>query len=286
VVFSIKIVFFARSVVMMQREYLTRDKETYARLTAPQRVENNHYLEHKKVEGFRENKNISDFMSSDRLLRLDTIYGTIQLGYSLGKSRSFIFANIKTSIYDTISSRSQKVISEKGQIATQLKTGTMNRAISSRRRWGSAVMLYKSESQPWSLRSVASHLYRSNMETLRKTMPFLERGENISDRLWVIRQQRELQNDLRDNLQNQNIAEMAAIRVQQVELSTRQNMLNALLYRKDQQSRMFFRRLNLAIDTQKHEMFTYYRERRGGGGFVRSESVFEDNPNDKNEAEE
>ncbi|MCL2399766.1 MAG: hypothetical protein FWC91_08510 [Defluviitaleaceae bacterium] len=270
----------------MQYEQIAQDKETYARLTAPQHIVNNHFSEHKKVEGFFENRNVPQFMGSDRLFRLDTIYGTVQMGYSPGKKKSFIFANIKTSIYDTAASRFQKEIREKSQISRHLRTGTKNKAISSRRRWGSAVILYKAETLPWSPRSVAPYLRRANLEALKKTMPFLDKNEEISDRGQIRSQQRNLQNDLQSNLLSQNYAEMAAIRAQQVADSTRQDMLNAIIYRKDQQRLLFFRRLNSSLDSQKYEMFAYYRNKRKGGSSARSdENPAENNPK-PNEAEE
>lgn len=269
----------------MQHEYIAQDRETYTRLTAPQHIVTSHFSKHKKIEGFYENRNLPDFKGSDRLLRLDTVYGTIQMGYSPMKKQSFVFANIKTSIFDTAASRFQKEIREKNQIARHLKTGTRNKAISSRRRWGSAVILYKAESLPWSPRSVGPYLRRANLEALRKTMPFLEKSENISDRIETRKQQRELQNELRKNLLTKNYAEMNSIRSQQVELLSRQNMLNAIIYRKDQQSQLFFRRLNVTLDSQKREMLAHYRHKRRGGVKAQTDVPAENKPNKPNETE-
>ena len=251
-------------------------RESYTRLTAPQHVRLTHFSKHEKIEGYFENRDVAEFMSSDRLLRLDTIYGTIQLGYNPQKGQSFLFANIKTSIFDTAASRHQKELKEY-QAMRALKTGTPNVAYSAKRRAGSAIILYKMENRPWTQRSIMPYLKRVNMETLGKTMPFMERTEDFSERAKNMREQRELQAKIRDKAVQCKFGEQREIRARQTALSQRQNELNALIYRKDTQQRLFFRKINFALDIQKHEMFAYYRDRRRSGGKAAKDSVQTDN---------
>jgi len=250
----------------VQNKILTqKDTEGYARLTAPQHSKSSHFSEHRKIEGYFENRDVPDFMGSDRLLRLDTVYGTIQLGYNPQRGQSFLFANIKTSILDTAPSRHQRELKEY-QMMRERKTGTQNLAYTAKRRGGSVVILYKMENQPWTRRSIAPYLRKVNMEALQKTMPFLDRRAELGDRERAQDEQKSLRQALADKMAEGKFGEMAEDRARQTALAARQNELNALIYRKDTQERLFFRRLNLAFDLQKQEMFAYYRDRRLKGG--------------------
>ena len=240
------------------RDKKAQDKETYTRLTAPQHIVKNHFSEHKRIEGFHENRNVPGFRGSDRLFRMDTMYGSIQMGYSPQRHRSFIFANIKTSVFDTAASGFQKEIRE-SQMVRHLKHG-----FSAKRRGGSAVTIFKATTQPWSPRVVAPYLRRNNLETLKKTMPFLERKEDLAEKRDIKAQFKELQSDVRTGLLSNDHATMAEARAQHVELTARENLLDAVIYRKSQQSLLFFRRLNVTLENQKSEMYTYYHERRQG----------------------
>jgi len=250
------------------KEKKKQDRETYMRLTATQHIVRNHFSQHKRIEGFFENRNAPGFIGSDRLFRLDTMYGTIQMGYSPQRRKSFIFANIKTSVFDTAASRFQKEVRE-NQMARHLRSGSQNTIFSARRRGASAVTLFKGETQPWSSRSVAPYLRRSSLETLKKTMPFLERKQDYAEKRSIKAQFKELQSDVRTGLLSKDYAKMAEARTQQVELTTRENMLDAIIYRKSQQSLLFFRKINVAFESQKDEMYTYYQERRRGATLMR-----------------
>ena len=102
-----------------------RDAETYARLTAPVHVQQSHFSEHQRIEGYFENRDVPQFLGSDRLMKLDTLYGTIQLGYNPRRGQSFLFANIKTSIFDTAPSRHQRELKEY-QMVRGRKAATAN----------------------------------------------------------------------------------------------------------------------------------------------------------------
>lgn len=142
-----------------------------------------------------------------------------------------------------------------------LKTGTQNLAYSARRWQGSAVLLYKAENKPWSEQSIAPYLSRVNLETLRRTMPFLDRSE-AQERAENREEKKRLEREIRQSLLQRDNARTAVLRRQELELSRRQDVLGALLTRKQSQSLLFFRKINLAFDLQKAKMFEYYRRMR------------------------
>ena len=249
-----------------------RDAETYARLTAPVHVQQSHFSEHQRIEGYFENRDVPQFLGSDRLMKLDTLYGTIQLGYNPRRGQSFLFANIKTSIFDTAPSRHQRELKEY-QMVRGRKAATANTVYTARRRAGGAVLLYKAEPLPWSQKSVLPYLRRTGVEALRKTLPFLDRGEELAAREQARRSRRELQAALAGLMARSEYGSMAAVRARQTALSAERAATEALLYRKDAQQRLFFRRLNGLLDVQKQEMFDYYRSRRQGGEAARREDT-------------
>ncbi len=235
-------------------------RQTNTRLTAPRHIVTTRFEEHRKIEGLVQDRTVPDFYGCDRLWRMDTAYGRIQMGYHPGKGQSFLFATIKTSVLDTAAAAHQHRLDERSQMRA-LKTGTPNTVFSARRRPGSAVLLYKAENQPWSRRSLEAYLRRADLEALRKTMPFLEYSE--AKRLEQTRDERKaLEEQVRQALAQGNREETAAVRLRQRSLSWEQNALQAVLARKQAQAQMFFHRLNLAFDGQKARMFAYYRRVR------------------------
>lgn len=235
-------------------------RETDARLRAPQHLVTNRFEEHKRIEGYEQDRSVPNFIGCDRLWKLETQYGRIQMGYHPGRGQSFLFANIKTSIYDTAASAYQHRMKETQQMRT-LKTGTQNIAYSARRWQAGAILLYKAENKPWSEQSIAPYLKRVNLETLRKTMPFLDRSE-AREREENREEKKRLEEKVRQSLRQRDNARTAELRLQERELSRRQDVLSALLTRKQTQSQLFFRKINLAFDLQKAKMFEYYRRMR------------------------
>ena len=235
-------------------------RETDARLRAPQHLVTNRFEEHKKIEGYEQDRSVPNFIGCDRLWKLETQYGRIQMGYHPGRGQSFLFANIKTSIYDNAASAYQRRMKETQQMRT-LKTGTQNIAYSARRWQAGAILLYKAENKPWSEQSIAPYLKRINLETLRKTMPFLDRSEE-KERAENREEKKRLEEKVRQSLRQRDNARTAELRLQERELSRRQDLLGALLTRKQTQSQLFFRKINLAFDLQKAKMFEYYRRMR------------------------
>lgn len=113
---------------------------------------------------------------ASRLMKQENMFGRLQLGYNPNRERVFLFANLKTSRYDTVASRYQKELKEYQQ-KTLLKGNNENRAYVSRYWEGASVLIEKRENKPWTRRSVASYLGRENMESLQKTLPFFVKEE-------------------------------------------------------------------------------------------------------------
>jgi hypothetical protein len=249
-----------------------KDREGYARLTAPEHIKVEHFKLHQKIEGYYENRNVPDFMGSDRLLKADTLYGTIQLGYNPRRDQSFLFANIKTSIFDVAASRHQREL-EDYQMARALKAGTQNVAYSAKRRAGSAVAIYKVNNQPWSQASIAPYLRTVDLEALRKTMPFLDQTAERRELEKAGEEQKSLKSDIAGKIAEGSYGELGQLRARQTAVSAEQDALNALLYRGNTRMRHFFRKLNYAYNMQREEMLTYYRDMRLRGKAAEMEAA-------------
>lgn len=231
-------------------------REAAARLTSPAHILQNRFEEHKRIEGYFEDRAVPDFLGCDRLWKWDTLYGTVQMGYDPKRGQSFLFANIKTSIFDTAASQEQRKMNDRQRMG-QLKTGNQNRAFSARRRVNSSVLLYKAENKPWGEQSIRPYLQRHSLEALQKTMPFLNAGRERAERRGLLAQDRALSAAEREARGTQR----AGVRAERRELSRELDFLGSLVWRKQTQSRGFFRKLNIAFDLQKQKMFEYYRGR-------------------------
>lgn len=238
-----------------------KQEETLQRLRAATHLTQNLFSEHQTIEGYYEDREVPDFYGCDRLLKLDNLYGTTQLGYDPKRGISFLFSNIKTSVYDTAASAYQRRLRQTEQ-RRQIKSGTQNIAYSARRREASATILYKAENKPWSEESVRHYMARVNMETLRKTMPFLDRQQELDQRTSLHSRQRETGRQVQQMLQQNGGEAVQALRAEQVRQKAESETLDAILVRKHSQSRQFFRKINMAFDLQKQKMFAYYRNEK------------------------
>lgn len=239
----------------------SRRRETALRLAAPQHIVTTRFEQHRKVEGYRQDRSVPNFFGCDKLWQLDTQYGRIQMGYHPGRGQSFLFAHIKTSVLDSAPSAHQRRLDERSQMRAQ-KTGNQNVAFSARRQSASAVLLYKAENKPWSEASLAPYLRRANLEALAKTMPFLTRAEEARRLQEAAARRRAIQDEERAALAKGDAAALAAARLERRQLEEERSALQSLLVRKHTQSRLFFRKLNIAFDLQKAKLFAYYRRAR------------------------
>ncbi|MEG0304754.1 MAG: hypothetical protein RR576_06165 [Oscillospiraceae bacterium] len=237
-------------------------KEQLARITVPMHLTQSHFMQHEKMEGYQQDESAEGFFGCDRLMKLDSIFGTIQMGYNPEKGQSFLFANIKTSIFDTAAGEEQHVMNESRQMGER-KTGNPNKAFVSRRRQDSAVVLYKAENKPWNEQSVAPHLHNTNTGALRKTLPFLSAHEDKQEQSEENENQKALQSEEHAlQYKRSDAEELRIVRARRVALSHEQNDINSLIMRKESREQWFFHRVNLVFDLQKHKMFEYYRDKK------------------------
>jgi len=271
----------AYSEQQMEEKKLEHFRETQDRLTAASHLKVEYFEKHTKIEGYYENRMLDHLFSCDRLMKQDNMFGTIQLGYNPNRERVFLFANLKTSRYDTVASRYQKEMKEY-QMKSLLKGDNENRAYISKHWSMSSVLIEKKENKPWTYRSIKTYLGRANMEAVQKTLPFFmlteeqEELEKLTKRraeipYYVREIQKEMENLYVDEENSEkeiqqerhksaeNIRELRKEAVQNLMM---ENLLQSILTRKNAASKLFLRRINYAYDYQKKDIITYYRERR------------------------
>lgn len=236
-------------------------KELMARLTAPSHVTVSSYKEHGRIEGYYEFDDYKHLFKCDRLLKIENQFGKIQMGYNPNRGRSFIFATMKTSRYDTIASEYQKGMKEYNR-RSERKTENENRAYTSARKKSAAVMIEKAENKPWSENSMQQYLNRVNMDALGKTMPFFQAYREQSQLISDVQEMEELRQQIREQSLEGKWELNQELNKRLLMLNKDREMLQAILYRKDAAKRGFVRKVNYAFDIEKKEMFHYYREER------------------------
>ncbi len=240
--------------IMSNSLKIEKNKEILMRLQAPAHIVKSHFSEHEKVEGLISDKTQNSFLGCDRLLKYDTIFGTIQFAYDSRKKLTFLFANIKTSIMDTAASRYQKELVE-GQMRNSLKTNSVNLAYSSKRFEDSASIFFKKDTKPWRESTVAPYLRRENLESLAKTMPFLQSKTQQRQRLDLVARDLALKAEYASA---QGITK-TGIAHQQHENLRMMETLNSIIARKTSMTNMFFNKINSVYDIQKKEIYNYYK---------------------------
>ena len=244
----------------LETERKKQDEEQFARLTAPQHAALFSFTEHRRVEGLSQREG-EDHEGSDRLLALESLHGSLQLGYDPRRAQSFLFARVKTSALDTAASAHQHSLSEE-QMRSYRKRGNENRLFTARRRADSAALLYKAERKPWTAWSLRPYLYGPTAGALRKTMPFLDRAQETQRRAENRERKKRLEREAAEALRSGDNRALAEARAGERALSSEQNTLGALLAFKQQRELLFFRKVNYAFDIQKARMFEFYREQR------------------------
>ncbi len=237
---------------------LQNHKETLTRLQAPAHIIKSHFSQHEKVEGYLQDLQRENFFGSDRLMSYDTMFGRVQFGYDPNKEQTFIFANIKTSIYDKAPSKFQNELSE-DVMRNSLKSESENVAFSSKRKTNAASIFYKKDAKPWRESTLRPYLLRRNLEAFEKTMPFLQATSERAEREKLVHEDLDLKAQAQ-NLFNQNSEnELYSIRKNQLSLLRQAEILNSIIRRKESGATMFFDKINFSFDYQKREIFDYYR---------------------------
>lgn len=236
-------------------------QEMRDRLTAVKRVQIDHFSDHVQVEGYVGSGQTEHSFGCDRLLKIETMYSKMQLGYNPNQNKSFLTMSLKTSRYDTIDSQYQKEINEE-QMKPLSRTGFQNRVYTSKKKSSAAVFVEKSDTRPWSEATMRPHFGKGNLESLQKTMPFFSRRQEKVKIISNRRRQRELQKKVQDNIKQGNFSDNTVLRKEQREMLYEDNLLNHFIQLKNAESRYFFQKINFAFETQKNEMFEYYKNRK------------------------
>ena len=272
-------------------------RETMDRLTAASHVQTEYFGEHKKIEGYYQSRMQGQMLGCDRLMKQENLFGRLQLGYNPNRERVFLFANLKTSRYDTVASRYQKELKEYQQ-KTLLKGNNENRAYVSRYWEGASVLIEKRENKPWTRRSVASYLGRENMESLQKTLPFFVKEEEKKALEKRKSRKKELEKQIRQlRLESgRQAAEEDREKLQEREQGDQrasEGRYPGYVRGKssgghsDKEGCVFpdlLRKMNYAYDFQKKDIESYYRERKKTLGEVQAETEGDtERPEDEDE---
>ena len=76
-------------------------QEELDKVTAARHIRTEHFSSHVKLEGYYESPNPSYMFQCDRLMKAESMFGRLQLGYHPARRRSFLFVHLKSSRYDT-----------------------------------------------------------------------------------------------------------------------------------------------------------------------------------------
>ena len=271
---------------VMEDKKMEHFRETMDRLTAASHVQVEYFEDHKKIEGYYESVAEGKFFNCDRLLKQENMFGKIQLGYNPNRGRVFLYSNLKTSRYDTISSKYQREMEDYQQKAL-LKGDNENRAYVSKRWENAAVLIEKKENKPWTQRSVKTYLSRANAEAAKKSMPFFSKEEEMEELTKARQRQKEIRREIRDirkqmSAEENKSADMEAkireLRKEALSGLSKISLLETLVYRKNTAEKTFLRKINYAYDFQKNDIESYYREKRKEFEAMAAESVDTETP--------
>ena len=266
---------------VMEDKKMEHFRETMDRLTAASHVQVEYFGNHKKIEGYYESVAEGKFFNCDRLLKQENMFGKIQLGYNPNRGRVFLYSNLKTSRYDTISSKYQKEM-EDYQQKPLLKGDNENRAYVSKRWENASVLIEKKENKPWTQKSVKTYLSRANAEAAKKSMPFFSREEEMEELAKAKQRQKEIRREIRDIRKQMSTGETKSadmeakireLRKEAVTGLSKISLLETLVYRKNTAEKTFLRKINYAYDFQKNDIENYYREKRKEYETMAAESV-------------
>lgn len=259
------------TVATLKEQEAKYKQETRERLTAVKHVRTEHFKNHVKMEGYAPGRYAGHSFGCDQLMKLETAFSKVQMGFNPNRGRGFLVMNLKTSRYDTIDSQYQKEIKEEQMKPLNLN-GFQNRAFASQQRPDAVVLIEKSDAGPWSESTIRPHYGKGNLEALQKALPFFSKNEGkekISDNRLT---ERSLQKKVQDNVNKGMFENNRMLRERQRDLLYEDNLLFHFIRLKEAEGRYFFRKLNFAFDIQKKEMFDYYKTRkeetRGREGWV------------------
>lgn len=264
------------SVMALYEEQAEREEsrkqlqETSDRITNPWNVQVEHFLEHQKVDGIFQSGESSMFQC-DRILKMENSFIQLQMGYNPEQKRTFVVANTKTSRYDNISGASERKVRE-DVLNNMMQRKKKKQEGNGRKLAETMVFLHNKQQRIWTKNTIRSFLKESNEEVHEKTMPFFVKFPEMQKRAELRQMQKELKDEISENSRISEHQENTELNREARDYMQEENMLQALITRKETASNYFLRKINYALDTQKVEMFAYYKERQ--------EAVARENAND------
>ena len=237
-----------------------RYQEELDKVTAVAHVRTDYFRSHTKLEGYEEITDSPSYLfHCDRLLKSESMYVRLQLGYNPNRRGSFLFVHLKSSRYDTVNSQSRKELLEYQR--NTARKGGRGRAFTAKRRGESAVLIEKRGGRPWSEQAILSRRRELDENALEDVMPFLFREKDRERQKELRAEGRQLQEQMRMNLLEGDFQENISLRQQQIQLQMEENLLNHLILCKESASRNLLGQVSRSYEGQKHEMFEYYKNR-------------------------
>ncbi len=245
--------------MQLYTEEAQRQQEAYARLTTPYHVTESRFSQHVAVQGIYEGEELLD--GYDRLLKLESQFGVIQMGYAPSEGKTFVFTHAKRSPFGVRSAQ-----------AKQYNHPHHN------------ALFYQGTAKPWSVRGLRRQMQGDDAaapsmrwiaaqvqgqeshqpQAYASLFPFAQRTEEVGRRMILAEQKRENNIRMREIVTQEGDPQeiqqtLHALRAGQLQIEQEREQLAAILYRKDAQSLWFFRQVNAAFDVQKQEIFAYYK---------------------------
>lgn len=242
---------------LRKREY----QEELDRVTAVQHIQTERFDRHVKPEGYYDSVSMGQMFACDRLMKQESMFGRIQLGYNAVRHRTFIFAEMKTSRYDTVSSRYQRTMKEY-QMNSRKDVSNVRRAFVSQKRSEASLLIEKAYGKPWNEELLYRYHDRVNEDVLASVMPFLDSRRKRQKLKEQKRDRRGLQEQIQKNTNEGNFEENIGLRQKETQMIAEENLLQQLILYQEAASRNFVNRVNLVYETQKEQIFAYYKHKK------------------------
>ncbi|MFI3177408.1 MAG: hypothetical protein R3Y67_07970 [Eubacteriales bacterium] len=243
--------------VYEQEELMKQWKESNDRITNPYHVRVEHFLEHKKLEGVR-NDILGSKFSCDRILHAQNMFLQFQMAYHPVQKRTFVIARTKTSRYDTVSTDRERQIRAE-DISYIMQRRRKKQEANGRKAASNTMFLYNRQTNMWDRGVIGSFVKANRNVSVDKTLPFFTtyderaRRHELAGKQKAIKETVAIQSRESRHEENTSLLEDSKYYLQE------ENYLQMLIERKEASGISFLRKMNYAVDIQKNEMFAYYR---------------------------
>ena len=238
---------------------MEKSREQFDRIMAVQHVTSHHFREHMKIQGQQGEHLQGSMFQCDRLWKSESAFSNIQFGYNPNRKRTFLYAVVKSSRYDSISDKNTGAMKEYQRNSTA--TG-QKRSFSSRERNQWTVLVENTSFRPWREETIYKHFGRVNTEALAKVLPFLHRNAEKRRMEELKKEGKQLSEEISENQRNGDFQSNIALQSRKTEAIMEENFLNHLRLCKESASQKFFSSINRVFQGQKREIFEYYKDQR------------------------